>query len=274
MNKRVMLTGATGFVGRQILSALLRAEVEVRVVVRRGSESRLPASVSDIVQTDDLFAENNSWWSATSQCVHTIIHAAWYAEPGKYMQSAKNLDCLRGSIEMALGAMNAGVKRFIGIGSCSEYDLSEGFLSTQTPLRPTTVYGGAKAATFVALSNCLPQFGVGFAWCRLFYLHGEGEDQRRLVPYLRARLSAGEPAELTSGTQTRDYLDVRSAGAQIAEVALGEKTGAVNVCSGEAETIRNFAEKIADEYGRRDLLRFGVRPDNVFDPPCVVGIRG
>ena len=112
-----------------------------------------------------------------------------------------------------------------------------------------------------------------FAWGRLFYLHGRNEDPRRLVPYLRAQLSAGLPAELTSGTQVRDFLDVAEAGEMLAALALGTHVGAVNICSGVGITVRALAEQIADEYGRRDLLRFGVRPDNLVDPPRVVGVR-
>ena len=114
---------------------------------------------------------------------------------------------------------------------------------------------------------------IEFAWCRLFYLYGEGEDERRLVPYLRGKLTAGEPAELTSGKQIRDYLDVREAGRMIVEAALGAVQGPVKSAPAWPITVRQLAEPIADEYGRRDLLRFGARPDNPVDPPCVVGVR-
>ena len=176
-------------------------------------------------------------------------------------------------MRLAQGAAQAKVRRFVGIGTCFEYDLSVGHLSVETALQPSTPYAEAKAAAFTALSRSLPQQGVEFAWCRLFYLYGEGEDERRLVPYLRARLRAGEPAELTSGKQIRDYLDVRDAGRMIVEAALGTVQGPVNICSGIPTTIRQLAERIADEYGRRDLLRFGARPDNLVDPPCIVGVR-
>ena len=98
------------------------------------------------------------------------------------------------------------------------------------------------------------------------------EDARRLVSYVRARLAAGQAVELTSGNQIRDFIDVREAGRIIAETARGHAQGAVNICSGIPITVRQSAESIADEYGRRDLLRFGARQDNLIDPPCVVGV--
>ena len=146
-------------------------------------------------------------------------------------------------------------------------------MSVETPLKASTPYAQAKADAFAALSQLLPQHAIEFTWCRLFYLFGEGEDPRRLVPYVRAKLKAGEPAELSSGTQIRDFLDVREAGRMIVETALGPVQGPVNICSGQPVTVRQIAEAIADEFGRRDLLRFGARPDNLVDPPCVVGIR-
>jgi dTDP-6-deoxy-L-talose 4-dehydrogenase (NAD+) len=201
------------------------------------------------------------------------VHSAWYAEHGKYLESPLNLECLRGTIDLGLGAAEAGVRRIVGVGSCAEYDLSVGDLSVDTPLRPKSLYAAAKAAAFLSLSEWLRVKSIEFGWCRIFFLYGEGENEQRLVPYLHKRLAAGEPAELTSGNQVRDFLDVREAGRMIADVALGAEQGPINICSGVPVTVRELAERIADEFGRRDLLRFGLRPDNLFDPPRVVGVR-
>jgi nucleoside-diphosphate-sugar epimerase len=248
--------------------------IKVRVVVRTGKQSQLTELPGiEIVTSADLFAENAAWWHNILAGIDTLIHAAWYAEPGKYLQSASNLDCLTGTLLMAKGAAQAKVRRFVGIGTCFEYDLTGGVLSIDTELRPLTPYAGAKTGAFMALSQWLPAHDITFAWCRLFYLFGEGEDERRLVPHLRSRLAAGEQAELTSGNQIRDFLDVRDAGRMIVDAALGNVQGPVNICSGVPITVRQLAERIADEYNRRDLLRFGARPDNLIDPPCVVGVR-
>ena len=275
-SRLILLTGAAGFVGRQVLRALGERGCQVRPVVREGKQERFAHddAIETIVASRDIFAESAAWWARACREVDTVIHAAWYAESGQYLQSPKNQECLSGTLRLAEGAVQAKVRRFVGIGTCFEYDLDAGRLSIETPLKPSTPYAQAKVDAFNALSVALPRQGVAFAWCRLFYLYGEGEDSRRLVSYVRARLQAGEPAELSSGSQVRDFLDVREAARMIVDVALGSQEGPVNICSGKPVTVRELAERIADDFGRRDLLRFGARPDNPVDPACVVGVRG
>ncbi len=274
MSKSILVTGATGFVGRQVIRSLDKHDVQLRLVVREGKESQIEpiSKLKEVISTKDLFTENVSWWAKQCEGMDTIIHLAWFAQPGLYLESPKNLDCLIGSLNLVKAAAKVGVRRFIGVGTCFEYDLSLGVLSVETPLKPLTPYADAKTALYLSASHWLPQHSVEFAWCRLFYLYGEGEDPRRLVPFLRDRLSKGEPAELSTGNQIRDFEDVASAGQLITKIALGKQQGPVNICSGVPVTVRQIAEKIADEYGRRDLLKFGARPENQIDPRCVLGI--
>ncbi len=267
--RRVLLTGATGFVGRQVLLDLLYRGVEVHIVLR--PSKTIPDGVAAAYVTDDLFCEDQAFWHAACEGIDSLLHVAWYAEPGKYLTSSQNLACMAGTLRMAECAASAGVKRFVGVGSCFEYDLNAGYLRTSTPLLPNSPYGAAKAGTYLALSRALPQLGLSFAWCRLFYLYGEGEDSRRLIPYLRACMASGTPADLTLGNQVRDYMDVEEAGRRIAEVTLSDAQGAFNISSGVPITVRQIAQQIADEFGRPDLLRFGARPDMPEDPKFVIG---
>lgn len=270
----VTLTGATGFVGRQILCTLLERGCSVRVLVR--DPSRLPdigaGDALEVVQTPDLFAEATGRLEELLEGTETLVHAAWYAEPGEYLTSPMNLACLTGTLNLARAFAAVGGKRFVGIGTCAEYDSAAGLMTTDTPLAPTTLYAACKASAFQVLRHFLAAEGLGFAWCRVFYLYGEGEDERRLVPYIRRQLEAGQEV-LVRGDQVRDFLDVKEAARMIADVSLGQQQGAVNICSGEAVTVRQLAERIADECGRRELLRIGALPENGFDPPRVVGVR-
>lgn len=271
----VTLTGATGFVGTQILRNLLERGSQVRALVRDPSrlDSVSTRGALEIVRTPDVFGEKAGRMEELLAGSQTLIHAAWYAEPGQYLTSPLNLECLTGTLNLARAFAAVGGRRFIGIGTCAEYDLSAGLLTTETPLAPNTLYAATKASAFQVLRCFFDADDTTFAWCRLFYLYGEGEDERRLVPYIRKQLAAGQEVLLTRGTQVRDFLDVRDAARMIVDVALGKRQGAVNICSGHGVTVRQLAERIADEYGRRDLLRFGARSENAFDPPRVVGVR-
>jgi nucleoside-diphosphate-sugar epimerase len=271
----VTLTGATGFVGKQILRNLLERGCSVRALVRDPSRLHgMPARAAlEVVQTPDLFTEATGRLEELIAGSETVVHAAWHAEPGKHHTSPLHLPCLIGTLNLAYVFAAVGGKRFVGVGSCAEYDPSAGLMSTDTPLAPNTLYGACKASAFQVLRYFLDTEGVSFAWCRIFNLYGEGADERLLVPYIRRQLKAGQEVLLTSGDQVRDFLDVKDAARMITDVALGQQQGAANICSGEAVSIRQLAERIADEYGRRDLLRFGARPENIFDPPRVVGVR-
>jgi nucleoside-diphosphate-sugar epimerase len=274
MSKKVLLTGATGFVGYQVFNNLKINNFKIRLVIRDGKTNfiRENKSETDIVVVDDLFIKSEDWWAEQCKDIDIVIHTAWYVEPGKYLDSTKNIDCLIGSLNLAKGAIKAGVKRLVGIGTCFEYDLNIGEISIDTPLKPTTLYSKSKAALFSILSELLIKKGMEFVWCRLFYLYGDGEDERRFVPYLHKQLSKNKIAQLTTGKQVRDFMNVSDVAKIILKISLDKNVGPINICSGIPITVKEFAEKIADKYGRRDLLKFGARPENIIDPNYVVGI--
>jgi dTDP-6-deoxy-L-talose 4-dehydrogenase (NAD+) len=271
---KILVTGASGFVGRHVLRNLLDKQITVRAIVRTGKEIFFKNKnlKLELVTTDDLFKENNDWFVEQCKGIDIIIHLAWFVKHEKYLESIKNIDCLLGSLRFAQAAIKAKIKRFVGIGTCLEYDLSAGALSINTPLNPLSLYAYTKVALYKELSREFSERSVEFCWGRLFYLYGEGEDKRRLVPYIHNKLSKGETVELTNGNKILDYLNVSEASRVIAEIALSYKQGPFNICSGKPITIKELAEQIADIYGRRDLLKFNIHPKNFTDPINILGI--
>jgi nucleoside-diphosphate-sugar epimerase len=274
MKRKIVLTGASGFVGRQIARSLAAAGHDLVLVLRPGSLGRtgLGRGQAEIVETPDLFAESRDWWADALAGADTVIHAAWYVEPGKYLDSPENIRCVEGSLHLADAAAGSGARHFIGIGTCFEYRLPNDHITSDAELGPVTLYAAAKLSLFRMLEKRFAGTPVTLSWARLFYLFGEGEHPARLFPMLHRKLSAGERVELSSGDKIRDFLDVADAGAMIAGLADTGRTGVVNICSGKAVTIREIAEDIADRYGRRDLLTFGTATVHPRDPMAVVGV--
>lgn len=277
MTKKILITGAGGFVGSNVLKVLAREDVELVLVVRRSTEEfqRMP-NVKEVVVTSDLFSESEIWWQKRCRGVDAVLHLAWFMEPNSYPHSPRNLECLVGSINLAEAAVAENVKKFIGAGTCFEYEIGPKTLSIETPLSPATLYGASKAALFLALSRRFQLTNVDFAWCRLFYLYGReansNEDSRRLVPYIRRQLLAGLPAHLSSGEQIRDFIEIEIAAQILSGIVLGNQVGPVNVCTGSPTSVRELALRIASEFDRADLLEFGGRHNDPFNPPYIVGV--
>ncbi len=275
MTKLVLLTGATGFIGRQILVNLIELGYIVRVVSRPGKIGIFSglSNIEKVCVTDDLFNETKDWYTNALNGVQLVIHSAWYAEPGKYLESPLNEVCSKGTLRLAKLCKINSVKKFVGIGTCFEYDLNGQQQTIETHLNPLSPYAKSKVDTFLGLKELFLNDGIEFSWCRIFYLYGEGEDSRRLVPSIRKKLSSGQVVELGEPDVVRDFLDVRLAGKIIANIAVDEPSGVFNICSGIPVTLRDFCEHIAKDYGRLDLLKFGSKSFDQAIPKRVVGVK-
>jgi dTDP-6-deoxy-L-talose 4-dehydrogenase (NAD+) len=111
MRKRILLTGATGFVGKQILNEISKDDVEIVLVVRKGSNNVFNnvENIVSIIETENIFNETVSWWASKCKDIDIVINAAWYAEPGSYYTSISNIECLRGSLNLAEGCIASGL---------------------------------------------------------------------------------------------------------------------------------------------------------------------
>ncbi|GHD49990.1 CDP-4-dehydro-6-deoxy-D-gulose 4-reductase [Thalassobaculum fulvum] len=272
---RVLLTGASGFVGRATAVGLLAAGETVAGVGR--NPAAMPAGVTPVIA--DMLGEPDAVVGFLREArPETLIHAAWSTEHGRYWSDPANLDWTARTLGLVRAFVEAGGRRIVTIGTCAEYDWTvlggEPCREATTPLRPHTLYGAAKHAMALLVGAYCGTTGVAHAHARLFLLYGDGEQPARLVPSLARSLLAGQPARTTSGRQVRDFMDVRDAGAAIAAIARSDRTGAVNVATGTPVPVRAVAETIGELTGRSDLLEFGALPDRPDDPAYLVADVG
>jgi nucleoside-diphosphate-sugar epimerase len=266
---RVLLTGAAGFIGAHVARALLSRGVEVHAVVRgRGRAPRLDAIAKELTLHEaDLVDPAAAARVVAAARPGACIHGAWYAVPGKYLDAPENLTHVAASLELAQRLVHAGCTRFVGLGTCFEYDTSLGVpLRESSPTKPRFLYATAKLALHDLLLAYAPLAKTSFAWCRIFYQYGPMEARERLVPHVIDRLLSGGIADTTEGGQIRDFLHVADVGSAIAAVALSELEGAVNVGSGVPVTVRELVSTIARVCDAEDRVRFGALPYRPGDP--------
>lgn len=271
----ILITGATGFVGTQVMTVLSKIpNVNLYPVIRKKNKNIFKNfnNVKKIYYSKDIFNQQEIWWKKKLHKIDIVIHIAWYAEHGKYLESELNINCLFGSLKLGKAVANSGVRRFIGIGTCLEYDLSKGRVNINTDLNPINLYSVTKVSLFKTLQKIFSIKKKEFVWCRLFYLYGAGEDQRRLSPYIHKQLQNGFPVKLINSNNIRDFLNVYDAAKIISKVTLDKVVGVINVCSGKPITIKKFAQNIAAKYGRSDLLKFSEQKKKLYEPKEVWGV--
>lgn len=271
---KVLVTGATGFIGRAAVARLLRhGGAEIVAAGRSPPPSRAPGVAHESV---DLLAPGAAAALARRVRPTHLLHLAWNAEPGRFWTAADNLDWVAATLSLLRGFAEAGGERAVLAGSCAEYDwtIGDGCLTESGPLRPATLYGAAKDATRRALEAASGPLGISLAWGRVFWLYGPGEARGRLVADVARALAAGEPCETSEGLQQRDVLHVDDVADAFVTALASPWRGAFNIGSGVAVPVRRVVEILAEAAGRPDLVRFGARPSPAGDPPRLVADIG
>jgi nucleoside-diphosphate-sugar epimerase len=272
--KRVLLTGAGGFVGRRCLAPLAASGYEVHAVSRQPGAHAGPASVdaprlhwhaADLRDARGLAA-----LVAEVEPTH-LLHLAWYTEHGKFWTAVENLSWVSASLALFEAFGVGGGRRVVAAGTCAEYAPQGDTPCSEasTPLKPATLYGACKHATQVVLEAFARQACVSAAWGRLFFPYGPGEPPGRLVPSVARALLVGQPALCTHGRQVRDFIHVEDAASALVALLDSEVEGAVNVASGRPVALREVVEKVAAHVGRPDLVRLGARPAPEGEPPTL-----
>lgn len=263
--KRVLLTGATGFIGRHAVAPLRARGFEVHALGRHPPEGADPA-----FRTADLLDRDAMRRAVAETGASHLLHLAWYAEPGAYWRSPKNLDWVSASLDLVRSFAEAGGRRAVVAGTCAEYAWGAGRLvEDETPCRPATLYGAAKDGLRRILAAYAATAGLSLGWGRVFFLYGPGEKPGRLVSDAARALLAGEPFPTSDGRQRRDFLHVRDVASAFAALLDGAVEGPVNIASGAAVPVRSLLDAIAAETGGGERIAFGARALPASEPAVV-----
>lgn len=266
--KRVLLTGATGFIGRHCLPLLSARGGEVHAVSCKAPQpNQLDVNWH---QADLLDSQQVSNLIAKVQPTH-LLHFAWFAVPGKYWTALDNFRWVQASLDLLQAFAQYGGQRVVMAGTCAEYDWKYGYCSERvTPLLPASVYGSCKHSLHLMLEAFAAQTGLSAAWGRIFFVYGPHEHPSRLVPSVICSLLRGEKALCSHGNQIRDFLHVWDVAQAFVTLLDSQVSGAVNIASGQPVALREIIYKIAEKMGRPDLIHLGYLPTPASDTHLLV----
>lgn len=271
MSERVLVTGATGFIGRHALAPLMRRGFELHAVTRGAAPPGQSPTGVHWHRADLLSHGDHDELLTASQPSH-LLHFAWYAEHGRFWSSTENLRWTAATLALVQAFAARGGRRAVLAGSCAEYRWGEPgpCIEGVTPLEPATLYGKAKHATRLLLEAAAADLGIEFAWGRVFFLYGPDEAHGRIVAAIARALLVGERVATGDGTQVRDFLHVEDVAGAFAALLDSSVTGAVNVGSGEGRKLRDLIDAIGVSTGRHDLLDIGMLAPRPGDPDVLL----
>lgn len=266
--RRVLLTGASGFVGAAVLRHMVAEGRSVAILQRTTSDLRRIGDLLDRVTIigGDVTRIEDARAPIAGFRPDCIAHLAWQGVKGADRNSPVQLANVPAALALHALAADIGCTRVVGMGSQAEYGPQAGRIVEDAPTRPTTLYGAAKLATGILLERTAAVDGRSFAWLRLFSSYGPGDDPSWMIPYLVDCLLAGERPSLTAAEQVWDYIHVDDVAAAVVAMVDADASGIFNLGSGAARPLREIVTLIRDAIDPSLPLGFGevpYRPDQV-----------
>jgi len=269
---RVLVTGATGFVGRHVIPLLLARGHQVLAVSRDAQRAsafdwfaRVEHIAFDLHRTD-------SGELLSRGVPDALLHLAWQGLPN-YKASFHIEANLPADVRLLGALVRAGVPHVLATGTCFEYGMRNGALTEDLPADPTNPYGIAKDAVRRYLVALCQERPFALQWARLFYTHGPGQNPNSLLAQLDRAIDAqAAEFDMSAGDQLRDYLPI----ADVATALVGllerpDQQGLFNVCSGQPISVRSLVEQHLAARGAQIHLNLGRFPYAAHEPMAFWG---
>ncbi len=255
--KRVVVTGGAGFIGSHVIDELTEIGAEVvalddlsvgeRENVRRAEERGARLVVGDVRDQELLDRELRG--------VSVVVHMACDNLRASLANPERNHDVnATGSLRIALAAAQADVERLVYVSSSEVYGSAERIpMDESHPLKPTTVYGAAKAAGELYSQACMRAYGLPVTVIRPFNSYGPRSHatgtSAEVIPKFTTRILAGLPPVIFGGgAQTRDFTWVEETARGIVTASASDELvgDAVNIAFGHGVSIREICDLLLE----------------------------
>jgi nucleoside-diphosphate-sugar epimerase len=259
---RILVTGATGFIGAALCRRLLSERHDVAVLGRSRDHWRIADFVDQIKFIEANLADIDAVGSELQEFRPiAVAHLAWDGVGGADRNDMRQVDNIAWTTKLIAVASRAGAKAFVGVGSQAEYGPKTSVISEDSDTNPTTLYGEAKLSACRLSRMLCDQLNMRFAWARVFSTYGPGDHPRWMIPGLIGQLLEARRPALTAGSQLWDYLHVDDAASALATLLTSRAAkGVYNLGSGHAQPLRATVETVRDAIDPSLELGWGEVP--------------
>lgn len=271
---KILVTGATGFIGQHVVSALLTMGHEVIATGTDASKAAAIPALAGVPFIPYRFPAN-----ADSQDLFrlfdepdAVVHLAWHGLPN--YKSTFHIDQnLFPHFQFLKNLISHGLKNLTVAGTCFEYGMQSGPLTEAMPTCPANPYALAKDCLRRFLEAVKAENSYSLKWVRLFYMHGKGQSTNSLIPLLDKAIDQGDSVfNMSGGEQLRDYLPVSKVASYISLIATQTTIeGVINCCSGQPISVRRLVEDHIRQREASIQLNTGYYPYPDYEPMAFWG---
>ena len=251
--KKVILTGATGLIGKEAVKPLIDNGFEIYPINS---------------QNCNIFDENQIKIKFREVKPQYLLHFAGYTGEG-YLTSEINYKFIDAGLNVLKYFKENNGKRAIFAGTCFEYDFKNTPLKEDDPLNPLTPYAQCKVELYRQASEYCIRNNLSFGWGRIFYVFGNDENEKRLTSYIKNNLLNNKPIEIQCGQLIRDYMYSADIARAFVKFLDTDVTGAVNICSGQGISLENYTLTIAKALNKENLVKIHKNITN--QPEIIIG---
>ena len=264
-SKTLFVTGATGFIGRELLAPLTENDFEIHALVLEDNLPSFPhvhwhkGNLFDPACVDNLICQIKPQY---------LLNMAW-ATTGDYQTSNINFDFLCAGIHLLKAFAANGGKRVVFAGTCLEYAPQNHPIRETDPIEPPCPYALCKQLLYKATESFCEQNDLSFACGRIFYVYGKNEAPTRLTASIISKLKNNQPVSINHAQLVKDYMYTTDIARAFVALLDSPVQGAVNICSAKGISLAEYATTIAQKLGKEHLLDLKQLPTT--QPPQIVG---
>jgi dTDP-6-deoxy-L-talose 4-dehydrogenase (NAD+) len=270
-SKKVIVSGATGFIGQHLIPILLKDGYEVLAISRNRKKAKSLPWFKDVKFVSYDFHSDQQITEVEG--FRGLIHLAWQDLPN-YDSSVHLKKNLPYSYQFIESLINKGVNQVLIAGTCFEYGLKSGAISSSSTTEPTTLYATAKDTLRKKLASLSSKKDFNLQWARLFYMFGKGQNSNSIISQLDFAIKNKQKVfRMSGGEQIRDYLPVEKAAEKLFYLYKSGNKGIFNICSGKPISIRNLVESYIEKKNSNIIPKYGYYPYSVYEPMQFWGIQ-
>jgi dTDP-6-deoxy-L-talose 4-dehydrogenase (NAD+) len=254
-SQQVIVTGATGFVGRHLVPLLARNGYDVVAMSRNEGKARNLSGFAGIPFVSMDLGQPLRGFVPRPGAI--LIHLAWPGLPN-YRALLHLEENLPHSYAFIKQMVEMGVGQVLVTGTCLEYGMQSGELTSMHETHPSNSYAFAKDALRRQLGFLGQDVTFKLQWARLFYMYGAGQNPRSILAQLDAAIDRGDASfDMSAGEQLRDYLPVEAVAHRLCAIVHSGTAGIFNVCSGTPISVRRLVERHIENRGASIAMNLG-----------------